>query len=298
VGTNEEYDPETDTWTKKASMPTPRSDFGIAVYENKIYCIGGNTGGVNEVYDPETDTWKTKAPMLSPTTFQSAEANVVNGKIYLIRDGTVHEVYDPAKDKWATRALMPLRTVGVYASAVFDNKIYILGDLYNSTNDYDYLGTEIYDPETDNWSAGAPLPSSDVFWGAGVTTGEMAPERIYVFNQFDGTTRVYNPVDNSWEAAAAMPTSRIAFGVAVVNDMFYLIGGFIQSYFYSLPLGVTRYATNEQYTPFGYGKALPKISVVSPENMTYNATDVTLDFTLNKPAVWIGLLVYFKKRKR
>ena len=40
---NEEYDPATDTWTFKASMPTPRSAFGIAVYQDRIYCIGGYT---------------------------------------------------------------------------------------------------------------------------------------------------------------------------------------------------------------------------------------------------------------
>jgi len=43
LGTNEEYDPETDTWTYKASMPTPRIVFATAVYQNKIYCIGGKT---------------------------------------------------------------------------------------------------------------------------------------------------------------------------------------------------------------------------------------------------------------
>src|SRR3972149_11634017 len=39
--TNEEYDPETDTWTFKTPMPTPRCNFAIAAFENKIYCIGG-----------------------------------------------------------------------------------------------------------------------------------------------------------------------------------------------------------------------------------------------------------------
>jgi hypothetical protein len=51
---------------------------------------------------------------------------------------------------------------------------------------------------------------------------------------------------------------------------------------------VTKYATNEQYTPFGYGTAPPIVDVVSPENQTYNADSVSLVFTLNKPAVWLG----------
>lgn len=84
VGTNEEYDPATDTWRYKAVMPTPRIAFAIAVYQNKVYCIGGQANGsftgVNEVYDPTTDTWESKAAM--PTARGWLTANVVNGKIY------------------------------------------------------------------------------------------------------------------------------------------------------------------------------------------------------------------------
>ena len=76
---NEEYDPATDTWTIKPSMPTPRAYFAIAAYQNKIYCIGGVVGsekffdgfwthslfvysGITEVYDTITETWQTKHP--------------------------------------------------------------------------------------------------------------------------------------------------------------------------------------------------------------------------------------------
>src|SRR3990172_6393235 len=86
TSTNEEYDPDSDVWTLKASMPTPRAGLGVAVYENKIYCIGGwtNKNGdysnttVNEVYDPEIDSWETKAPI--PTTNTFLVANAVKDK--------------------------------------------------------------------------------------------------------------------------------------------------------------------------------------------------------------------------
>src|SRR5208283_4470919 len=79
VGTNEEYNITTGSWTYKAPMPVPRAYFAIAAYQNKIYCIGGQTGyeqdpaadnlwgpvesPVNEVYDIATDSWENKAPM-------------------------------------------------------------------------------------------------------------------------------------------------------------------------------------------------------------------------------------------
>src|SRR4030067_1458919 len=78
TATNEEYDPETDTWVFKKPMPTPRYKFAIAAYQNKIYCIGGiinwvsgqiSYTGANEVYDPATDKCKTKTFMPTATSY-------------------------------------------------------------------------------------------------------------------------------------------------------------------------------------------------------------------------------------
>ena len=96
VGTNEEYDPATNTWTTKTPMPTPRIVFATAVYNNKIYCMGGKTSDgyvdVNEVYDPATDTWETKTSM--PEARGWLTANVVDNRIFVI-GRTTNEVYDP-----------------------------------------------------------------------------------------------------------------------------------------------------------------------------------------------------------
>lgn len=310
VGTNEEYNPAMDTWTFKAPMPTPRAGFAIASYQNKIYCI---SSGANEVYDPATDTWTKKIPM--PTARTGLQANVANGKIYLI-GGYVHdnsslgfspsvlnEVYDTYADSWTTKAPMPT-AVSLYTSAVVDNKIYIIdGVSQNSGSNLSRCSlTQIYDPETDTWHLGAPLPSDADIGVAGATSGVNAPKRIYyVLGQYFHLSeqpyinRVYDPEHDSWTEGAAMPTNRRGFGVAVVNDILYAIGGYTETYLeypYSITYGpsVMPYATNEQYTPFGYGSpdpsydgAAPEISVASPENRTYYTVDVALNFTVNEP---------------
>jgi N-acetylneuraminic acid mutarotase len=252
LGTNEEYDPETDTWTYKASMPTPRIVFATAVYQNKIYCIGGKTSdgytGVNEVYDPVTDTWETKTAM--PTARGWLTANVVGGKIYLISgypNETLNEVYDPATDTWITKSSPETASPWGITSAVFDNKIYVIGSSH----------LQIYETEADTWSYGTSPPSSAGSAGsAAATTGVLAPEQIYVIGVplvlSPGapiySNQAYDPEEDNWAAAADLPTRRFNFGVAVLNDIFYVIGG----HTYDQPGFFAPSAANEQYTPIGY----------------------------------------------
>jgi hypothetical protein len=248
VGTNEEYDPATDTWTYKASMPTPRIVFATAVYQNKIYCIGGKTSdgytGVNEVYDPATDTWETKTSM--PTARGWLTANVVNNKIFVISK-TVNEVYDPATDTWITESSPETTSPWGITSAVFGNKIYVIGSSH----------LQIYDTEADTWSYGASPPSSVSGAGsAAATTGVLAPEQIYVIgvplvlNPGDPiySNQAYDPEEDNWTVAADLPTRRFNFGAAVINDTLYVIGG--HTYDFTGNFGPS--AVNEQYTPIGY----------------------------------------------
>lgn len=59
----EVYDPETDTWERKADMPKVRVAQAIIVNE-LIYLFGGATGGGGiaqstfQEYNPEADTWR------------------------------------------------------------------------------------------------------------------------------------------------------------------------------------------------------------------------------------------------
>jgi len=290
TGANEEYDPATDTWESKASMPTPRVHFATAVHKNKIYCIGGTDDGVNEVYDPATDTWETKTSMPTPRGFITA--NVVNGKIYIIggdSNKTINEVYDPETDSWATAASMPTGSWG-YASAVVNNRIYIIDSNLN----------QIYDVETDTWSLGASPPGRLGYGKAGLTTGVNALKRIYVLGEkvYDqpALNQVYDPQNDRWTQGAAVPTYRGDFSVAVADDLLYAIGGYtiksvsINEYLKTNEMyEVTYYATNEQYVPFGYGTpdpsydgTAPEVTVASPQNITYYTTEVALNFTVNE----------------
>jgi hypothetical protein len=184
---------------------------------------------------------------------------------------------------------MPVVKYG--AAVVFDDKIYHIGGSYeDSPRDSVFVTLlQIYDPSTDTWSEGARPPNGGVSHGSVfMTTGDMAPQRIYVV---DESLRIYDPEKDVWTLGPSK-TRRDFMGVTVLNDKIYAIGGLtsVFSGFDSPPVEfiITRYATNEVYTPVGYGTVPPIIDVVSPVNQMYNESSVSLVFTVNKPVNWTG----------
>ncbi|MEM3881249.1 MAG: hypothetical protein QXD19_05840 [Candidatus Bathyarchaeia archaeon] len=296
VGTNEVYDPETDTWSYRTPMPTPRAYFAIAAYKNKIYCIGGAAGfyildkstglegfygyvmsAANEVYDTVTDTWETKRPL--PYTEVHLQASVVNGKIYVVGGGFTY-VYDPENNSWELKKQAPLSHPW---PVVLDNRLVVTGE-----DSSEQQGIAIYDAKNDNWSRGASSPTALAWGAAAATTGVKAPQKVYALGFKVGVispplvNQVYDPDTDTWTTATSMPTIRADFGIAVVNDILYVIGGYIHS-----TLGISPTAANEQYFPLGYGVP-PKIKIISPANQAYNESSIALTFTLDKPASWMG----------
>ncbi len=273
------YNPSTDTWASKSSMPTVQYGFAIATYQNMIYVFGGCSGfnptsgypinctQASEMFNPETDSWEKRAPM--PTARAEFQANVVNGKIYLfggtLPNGDISnasEVYDPYSNSWSVAAPIPY-PVGLYASAVLNNKIYVEGGGQSGPKISDL--NQIYDPETNVWTLGAPLPVPLVWAGAASTTGVFAPSRLYVLGgTSDGingvnTNRIYDPQSNNWTIGALMPTTRGALSVAVVNDIVYALGGTDN---FPNPQAGTK-AANEEYFPSGYSELLPSSNNLS-----------------------------------
>jgi hypothetical protein len=325
VGVNEVYDPATNTWTTKKPMPIPSSGFATAVYQDKIYCIGGGVTdfynaskgnwdiklgvGFNQVYDPATDKWENRTSMPIPEI--NSKASVVNGKIYLLGGHpniTLNEVYDPLADNWTSKSPMPEGFYGV--PTVYSDKIYAVGrglegGSYDSNGHYVLTKitpmTQIYNPEKDTWTLAAttgPKFYTESFSIA--TSGIIAPKKIYVFyNPSDAPNnklymnQAYDPETGSWENGAGIPTQRNSFAVAVVDDLIYVIGGLTITFpiptLGTNPTSVTTiYSTVEQYTPFGYGTVPPQVSLVSSETLNTTASQVSLNFTINRPVDWMS----------
>jgi len=93
------YDPTTDTWTTRASLPKPVVSAAVGVVNGRIYVAGGTqfewTGPDTYVmdiwtpyvyaYDPQTDRWSIQSPMR--TGRYEATAAGLDGVLYVIGGG-------------------------------------------------------------------------------------------------------------------------------------------------------------------------------------------------------------------
>jgi N-acetylneuraminic acid mutarotase len=149
VGTVEAYDPATNKWETRASMPTARNHYEAAAVNGKIYAIDGRIGTVFitksdvidlvEVYDPAKDQW-TYATR-SPTARGDVTGGVYDGKIYVAggefqdtkRKMTFWavEAYDPAQDLWTELPHMQIARHG-FAAAVVGNTLHMMGGSFQS----------------------------------------------------------------------------------------------------------------------------------------------------------------------
>jgi len=232
----EEYDPATDTWTRKADMPQPRGYLygSHPVVDGKIYITGGGKSASSRVdaYDPATDTWNRVADMPTPRILMARIA--FDGKVYTFggKTGTlgssaptvdVTEIYDPKTDTWTEAAPMPTR-VWEHSAIEVNDKIYVIG---GATGQNSIQILQVYDPQTDTWTNATPKPLNTRGFSATKVCG-----KIYTFGGWLNSgqrpyadTWVYDPITDTWTQAAPLPDYRATLSTSTVNGKIYAIGG-------------------------------------------------------------------------
>jgi N-acetylneuraminic acid mutarotase len=273
----EVYDPATDAWTTKASLPRYVDMFTAAECQGEIYVLCSFFDRIIAntlyAYNPSTDTWTTKTHL--STSLINMQANSVNEKIYVAggemlipptprpslygnpqqvthNASATNWVYDPETDSWSTAAPLPVPVMS-YASAVLDNKIYFIGGASMAiSNSGDpivvpYRLMQVYDPQTNQWSQGTAMPT-DLSGMAACAISSV--HRIYLEG---GETRNYtaqNQIEifdlqtGNWYLGASMTLPRIGVSLAATNDKVYAIGG--ETMTSSNP---SISFANEEYTP-------------------------------------------------
>lgn len=233
------YDLATDAWEWTAPLPVAVNHNMAAAANGKIYVFGGQASGTDSAfidstfeYDPAARQWRERAPL--PIARSAGAAVVVDGKIYVVGGrpprGNDFAVYDPAADTWTRLPDMPTQRNHLAAAAI-GGKIYVAGGrLVPGSRGPMTDAVEIFDPATNAWSRGRPMPTV-----RGGVNGVAANGCLHVFggegnadaaNGMFPQHEVYNPAADAWTKLPDMPIPvHGVTGAGFHNGIIYLPGG-------------------------------------------------------------------------
>jgi hypothetical protein len=123
--------------------------------------------------------------------------------------------------------LAPMTTARMYhASAVLDNKLYVMGGIMGGNNNDGFtsvVSVECLDLETGQWSEVAPMSAPRDSHGAAVLGGN-----IYMAGGTPVETLVerFDPDTNQWKAVTPMNTPRTTHGLVSADGKLFAVGGY------------------------------------------------------------------------
>jgi N-acetylneuraminic acid mutarotase len=236
VATVEVYDPSTDSWTQRASLPAPLHHVNVAAVGDRLYVVGALSGGnftalgTTLTYDPAADRWTALTPMPSGTERGASGVAVVGARIYVaggLRGSSVAEMsaYDTASDAWEPLPSMTV-TRDHLAAASKDGRVYAISGRDNGSL---RAALEVFDPGTSTWSTAASILTARGGCAAAELSGRLVvmggegndSDPNGIFRQ----TEAYDPATDRWMTLSPMRTGRHGIGAAVVNGAIYVPGG-------------------------------------------------------------------------
>ena len=212
------------TWVTRASMPQALAGCKAAVFDGKIFVMGGLA---NYMYDPTTDIWTAKTTMPTPRMYFAIA--VFQNEIYVIggRNSnsaySLNEVYYPSNDSWETKTSMPIAASDIDANTIGE-KIFVIWGSENL----------VYNVLNDSWNNGTVMPHPVSAYAATVFN-----DRIYFFGGssertvYCNYTQIYNPNTDSWASGVTILTngpenvamSAVATSGALSLRRIYVLGG-------------------------------------------------------------------------
>jgi N-acetylneuraminic acid mutarotase len=237
----EAYDPTTNTWTTKASIPFSSDHPNVAATADKLYILG-EVGAQNSAeYDPAANTWTMKAQI--PTQRAASASAAIGTKIYVAGGAmgsngasfgpTVRDfaAYDTVANTWETLDPIPMPGRNHAVGAAVNGIFYIIGGRTNGPTDGLQNRVDAYDPATRTWTQKANMPVARGGCMGGVVNGQIVVvggegnARDINPNGVFPDTDVYDPVADMWRVMAPMRTPRHGTGAAGVGNKLYVPGG-------------------------------------------------------------------------
>ncbi len=184
------------TWVTGPDMPLARSQAATVVIDGMMFVAGG---AIHYPHAPYGWTGRAAAT-------------------------TRHDAFSLSTRTWSRRAAMPVGTRRAAAAAI-DGRMHVVGGLGGNTHDSEYPRYDthwIYDPATDAWAAGTPLP-----YPVSGATAAAIDGRMYVVTS--DSMHVYDSVADEWTQLRGRPTSARDGAATAIDGKLHVIGGTTRS---------------------------------------------------------------------
>lgn len=173
-----EYDPATNNWSTKASLPgvdaKRRYAFAFSI-GGKGYIGGGDGINANPndllEYNPNSNIWTPVASNVGATGYDYAEAFVIANKAYIgVGNNQTFFEWDPTSGAWTPKASYPGLGVNYLFAFAIDSFGYMGGgrDVSNTNEVQDFWQ---YDPSLDQWTQKANFGGGGRADAVGLTIG-------------------------------------------------------------------------------------------------------------------------------
>lgn len=166
-----EYDPSTNQWTQKASLPDSASnDLSYTVINGQLFTTSGFDGQAYSTntfcYDPVSDTWTKLAK--APCCYMSKASFSIDDYFYVGSGFRGYNVplfyrYNTTNDTWKRIANVPKGRILSNGMALAGKGYVLLGRFWNGEQNNGRLLSDVveYDPSTNEWT-----PRGDFAGGA------------------------------------------------------------------------------------------------------------------------------------
>jgi N-acetylneuraminic acid mutarotase/glucose/arabinose dehydrogenase len=243
------YDPATNAWQQRASLPTAYpavENPAVVAFNHKLYSFGGQTASFGSsvtnaaVYDPGTNAW-TMLPAM-PVARGGAAAEVIGTKAYLVGGFDTAgnslaslSIYDLQAGTWSTGASMATRRDNPMSAVLTQGgsqKLFVFGGRTRNadgTVTTDILASvEMYDPATNTWTPRTAMPTARRTGVVGTLNGKaqvMGGERSTTASGTFAANEEYDPATDSWRSLASMLTPRHGAVAGTIGGFVYVAGG-------------------------------------------------------------------------
>ncbi|WP_413292987.1 kelch repeat-containing protein [Bdellovibrio sp. HCB185ZH] len=224
------------SWKLEGSMATGRAvHVTLPLPNGKVLIAGGlsnpsssvmNYLDSSEIFDPATGQWSA-GPSLPTKRLWATSTRLNDGRFLIVGgvDETMTRVtstlfYNPTTNSWSAGPSIAMGRIGHSASLLPDGRVIIMGGNENTGIFPPSNKTDIFDPTTNQWTAGpnmltavaehtaVTLNDGTILLVGGLTTTTL--------NSASAVVQLYNPSTNSFTAKASQSVGRYQANVTIL----------------------------------------------------------------------------------